>query len=96
MALGSLMMAWFAAANGLVVQPKPQARVLTDKFAEGQFPRTWVPIASTFELIPDRPTPVQFLEQRVSAGLDPPSDCDLSPRSISHPPAIVTPCTLAD
>ena len=78
MALGSLMMAWFAAANGLVVQPKPQARVLTDKFAEGQFPRTWVPIASTFELIPDRPTPVQFLEQRVSAGLDP---RDLSPLS---------------
>ena len=26
-----------------------------------QFPRTWVPLASTYELDPDRPTPLQFL-----------------------------------
>jgi phenylpropionate dioxygenase-like ring-hydroxylating dioxygenase large terminal subunit len=28
-----------------------------------KFPRSWVPIASTFELDPDRPTPLQFLGQ---------------------------------
>lgn len=28
-----------------------------------QFPRTWVPLASTYELDPDRPTPLQFLDQ---------------------------------
>ena len=35
-----------------------------------QFPRTWVPIASTFELDPDRPTPVEFLEQKYVAYRD--------------------------
>lgn len=29
-----------------------------------KFPRTWVPIASTYELDPDRPTPLQFLGQK--------------------------------
>lgn len=29
-----------------------------------QFPRTWVPIASTLELDPDRPTPLEFLSQK--------------------------------
>lgn len=28
-----------------------------------KFPRTWVPLASTFELNPDRPTPLRFLGQ---------------------------------
>ena len=28
---------------------------------EAKFPRTWVPLASTFELDPERPTPVRFL-----------------------------------
>ena len=28
------------------------------------FPRTWVPIASTMELDPNRPTPLQFMNQR--------------------------------
>ena len=28
------------------------------------FPRTWVPLASTFELMPERPTPVRFLGQQ--------------------------------
>ncbi|KAL3936791.1 MAG: hypothetical protein SGBAC_007964 [Bacillariaceae sp.] len=28
-----------------------------------EFPRTWVPIASTYELDPNRPTPVEFLGQ---------------------------------
>lgn len=27
------------------------------------FPRTWVPLGSTYELDPDRPTPIQFLNQ---------------------------------
>jgi pheophorbide a oxygenase len=27
------------------------------------FPRTWIPLASTFELDPDRPTPLKFLNQ---------------------------------
>ena len=39
----------------------PQQRSLEERF--GAFPRTWVPIASTFELEPDRPTPVKFLSQ---------------------------------
>ncbi len=34
------------------------------------FPRTWVPIASTWELDPDRPTPVGFLGQRYVAYRD--------------------------
>ena len=29
-----------------------------------KFPRTWVPIASTFELDPGRPTPIEFLGQK--------------------------------
>ena len=32
--------------------------------AAPRFPRTWVPLASTYELDPDRPTPVSFLGQR--------------------------------
>ena len=36
----------------------------------GDFPRTWVPIASTFELIPDKPTPVRFMEQNYVAFQD--------------------------
>ena len=34
------------------------------------FPRTWVPIASTWELDPNRPTPVSFLGQRYIAYRD--------------------------
>jgi len=34
------------------------------------FPRTWVPIASTWELDPDRPTPVSFLGERYVAYRD--------------------------
>lgn len=34
------------------------------------FPRTWVPLASVFELNPDRPTPVQFLGQSYVAFRD--------------------------
>jgi pheophorbide a oxygenase len=30
----------------------------------GTFPRTWVPLASIYELDPDRPTPLEFLGQR--------------------------------
>lgn len=30
----------------------------------GKFPRTWVPLASIYELDPDRPTPLEFLGQR--------------------------------
>jgi nitrite reductase/ring-hydroxylating ferredoxin subunit len=30
----------------------------------GRFPRTWVPLASVYELDPDRPTPLEFLGQR--------------------------------
>ena len=37
---------------------------------ETKFPRTWVPVASTFELDPDRPTPVEFLEQKYVAYRD--------------------------
>ena len=29
-----------------------------------KFPRTWVPLASVFELDPDRPTPLEFLDQK--------------------------------
>jgi len=29
-----------------------------------QFPRSWVPLASTFELDPNKPTPVSFLDQK--------------------------------
>jgi len=32
-----------------------------------QFPRTWVPLASAFELDPDRPTPIKFMGQRYVA-----------------------------
>ena len=35
--------------------------------AAPQFPHTWVPLASTYELDPDRPTPVSFLGQRYVA-----------------------------
>lgn len=35
-----------------------------------KFPRTWVPIASTYELDPDRPTPVEFLGQRYAVYRD--------------------------
>lgn len=42
---------------------RPQVSALEQTFTSGSFPRTWVPIASTFELIPDKPTPVRFLEQ---------------------------------
>lgn len=35
-----------------------------------KFPRTWVPIASTFELDPDRPTPVEFLGQKFATYRD--------------------------
>jgi phenylpropionate dioxygenase-like ring-hydroxylating dioxygenase large terminal subunit len=38
----------------------PNQKALADA---PQFPRTWVPLASVFELDPDRPTPVQFLGQ---------------------------------
>ncbi len=34
------------------------------KLDEIKFPRTWVPIASTYELDPDRPTPIEFLGQK--------------------------------
>jgi pheophorbide a oxygenase len=34
------------------------------------FPRTWVPIASTYELDPDRPTPVEFLGQKYATYQD--------------------------
>ena len=34
------------------------------------FPRTWVPLASVFELNPDRPTPLRFLDQRYIAYCD--------------------------
>ena len=29
-----------------------------------KFPRTWVPVASTYETDPDRPSPVEFLDQK--------------------------------
>ena len=35
--------------------------------AAPQFPHTWVPLATTYELDPDRPTPVSFLGQRYVA-----------------------------
>ena len=38
--------------------------------ADRVLPRTWVPLASTFELDPERPTPVRFLEQRYVAWRD--------------------------
>jgi len=34
------------------------------------FPHTWVPLASTFELEPDRPTPLKFLNRRYVAYRD--------------------------
>jgi phenylpropionate dioxygenase-like ring-hydroxylating dioxygenase large terminal subunit len=34
------------------------------------FPRTWVPIASTYELDPDRPTPVEFMGQKYATYQD--------------------------
>lgn len=47
--------------------------VVSDKSAAlnaMKFPRTWVPIASTFELDPDRPTPVEFLGQKFATYQD--------------------------
>jgi pheophorbide a oxygenase len=41
-------------------EPSLNQKSLDDK----KFPRTWVPIASTYELDPDRPTPLQFLGQK--------------------------------
>jgi len=35
-----------------------------------KFPRTWVPLASTHELDPDRPTPVEFLGQKFATYRD--------------------------
>lgn len=35
-----------------------------------KFPRTWVPIASTYELDPDRPTPIDFLGQKYATYQD--------------------------
>lgn len=45
--------------------PRSTATSLNQKNLDGKkFPRTWVPIASTYELDPDRPTPLQFLGQK--------------------------------
>jgi phenylpropionate dioxygenase-like ring-hydroxylating dioxygenase large terminal subunit len=47
--------------------PPSQGRITSlnrDALDAKKFPRTWVPIASTFELDPDRPTPIDFLGQR--------------------------------
>eukprot|EP00980_Cylindrotheca_fusiformis_P002460 scaffold584_cov132-Cylindrotheca_fusiformis.AAC.13 len=42
----------------------------TASLSSKTFPRTWVPIASTYELDPDRPTPVEFLGQKYAAYQD--------------------------
>eukprot|EP00980_Cylindrotheca_fusiformis_P002462 scaffold584_cov132-Cylindrotheca_fusiformis.AAC.15 len=46
------------------------ARESTASLSSKTFPRTWVPIASTYELDPDRPTPVEFLGQKYAAYQD--------------------------
>ena len=55
---------------------------LSQKFAE--FPRTWVPVASTFELIPDKPTPVRFLDQSYVAFQDNDGEWRLMDDSCPH------------
>ena len=54
-------------------QPKAtqsRAAALSTAHPADMFPRTWVPLASTWELDPDRPTPVRFLEQQYVAFRD--------------------------
>ena len=46
------------------------AQALSRSHPVDAFPRTWVPLASTFELDPDRPTPVRFLNQQYVAFRD--------------------------
>ena len=58
----------FGRARSLIASGSAQTAVLSETF--GDFPRTWVPIASTFELIPDKPTPVRFMEQNYVAFQD--------------------------
>ena len=40
------------------------ASVNREALASRKFPRTWVPVASTYETDPDRPSPVEFLGQK--------------------------------
>ena len=58
--LRSAMVAASAAAPALRAPTSPARTALSAR----QFPRTWVPLASTHELEPERPTPVRFLGQR--------------------------------
>jgi phenylpropionate dioxygenase-like ring-hydroxylating dioxygenase large terminal subunit len=39
------------------------ASVNKEALVSKKFPRTWVPVASTYEIDPDRPSPVEFLGQ---------------------------------
>ncbi|KAL3940045.1 MAG: hypothetical protein SGARI_001142 [Bacillariaceae sp.] len=48
-------------ANNKSGKSKRVTSVNKDALAARKFPRTWVPIASTYEIDPDRPSPVQFL-----------------------------------
>jgi phenylpropionate dioxygenase-like ring-hydroxylating dioxygenase large terminal subunit len=50
-------------ASGLVRSP-PQLSVNQQGLSDSKMPRTWVPLASTDELDPQRPTPVMFMGQR--------------------------------
>lgn len=49
-----------SSARGRATVPSLNQQTIDAK----KFPRTWVPIGSTLELDPDRPSPIEFLEQR--------------------------------
>jgi pheophorbide a oxygenase len=53
-------------ATSLALPASQSAGSLNSKI----FPRTWVPVASTYELDPDRPTPVEFMGQRFATYQD--------------------------
>lgn len=48
----------------------PTTSINQDSLQSIEFPRTWVPLASTLELDPDRPTPLSFLGQNYVAYRD--------------------------
>ena len=69
-------------ARTSAISSSAQSASLSQKFAE--FPRTWVPFASTFELIPDKPTPVRFLDQSYVAFQDNDGEWRLMDDSCPH------------
>jgi pheophorbide a oxygenase len=71
------MMAWSLSSSTSAVRDPTQsssstnsksATVITslnqESLASRRFPRTWVPLASAYELDPDRPSPLEFLGQK--------------------------------